>query len=392
VSLPDWLARERGRPASRRIDPGTFLELAQTWAAGEDYRVWSNDPAWRGYGRHLARVQRALEDAESAGADAGLLALGWKHLLASAYETAWHDTTHAALPPAAWAKALGSHARTGLVLAAAAAWFGGDAHDPEIALLDVDDDGKEELVLRSQRLYAVVAPDYGGRLVLLAGKSGDGAALLIGNPTDDWNWQEELNQYMRQPANHPGALADVGFQHDRYRVSLSRTGEAVMAELTDVEPSSRMRGARKRLYLGRSDAALVVSYLLPDTQEEVVTEACLSPDYFTLLRRGRRAARRVHGSTWRGARTGEVTVWVARSRDETSAWVRPARREVGHGLMVSLQVPAPGCHFVIGTGSVDEAECERRVQDARVALAGAFDSQLTTVTAEVSKPVQVVRA
>ena len=40
--------------------------------------------------------------------------------------------------------------------------------------------------------------------------------MLVGNPCDDWNWMEELNRFMDVPRNHPGAFADVGFEHDRY--------------------------------------------------------------------------------------------------------------------------------------------------------------------------------
>ena len=40
--------------------------------------------------------------------------------------------------------------------------------------------------------------------------------MVVGNPCDDWNWMEELNRYMDVPKNHPGAFADLGFEHDAY--------------------------------------------------------------------------------------------------------------------------------------------------------------------------------
>ena len=87
-------------------------------------------------------------------------------------------------------------------------------------LVDIDEDGTEELVLRSEHLFAVLAPACGGRLVYLACRGPDGGVLVIGNPTDDWNRQEEMNSYMDVPANHPGGLADGGGVHDRYEVTI----------------------------------------------------------------------------------------------------------------------------------------------------------------------------
>ena len=43
--------------------------------------------------------------------DRRLLDLAWKHLLASAYETAWYDPSEDGCVAAPWAKAVASHAR-----------------------------------------------------------------------------------------------------------------------------------------------------------------------------------------------------------------------------------------------------------------------------------------
>ena len=66
---------------------------------------------------------------------------------------------------------------------------------------------------------------------------------MVGNPTDDWNRQESLHRYMDQPANHPGALADVGFVHDRYDASTPEIPGGAVVELVDVQEQSDLSGA-----------------------------------------------------------------------------------------------------------------------------------------------------
>jgi hypothetical protein len=369
VSLPAWLRQRRRAPGVRTVEPGTFVELAEDWHAGEDYRGWYQDDAWRPYSDHLARARAAVTATETAGADPGLTSLAWKHLLASAYETAWHDTERPDRPPAAWAKAVASHARAATVLAAAARWFGRRDRPLGAERLDVDDDGDVELVLRNEHLFAVFAPDHGGRLVYLAVAGPDGGALVVGNPTDDWNCQEAMNRYMDVPANHPGALADLASVHDRFEVTV-HPGDGVLAvELEDVQPDSPLCGLRKRVLLEAGGAALLVGYDLPVDLPSLTVETCLSPDYHQLLRAGADALHRLEGRTWRGARTGRVGVWVALAPDEDTSWCARSEVQPGHGLLVRLRADTRRFHLVLGAGALDAGGLDAGGLDAGAAAA-----------------------
>ncbi|WP_222267309.1 glycogen/starch synthase [Modestobacter marinus] len=369
VSLPAWLRKRRRAPGVRTVEPGTFVELAQDWHAGEDYRGWQQDEAWRPYQEHLARARASVAGAEAAGAEPRLTALAWKHLLASAYETAWHDTDRPDRPPAAWAKAVASHARAATVLAAAARWFGRSDRPLGAEQVDVDDDGDVELVLRNERLFAVFAPDHGGRLVYLAVDGPDGGALVVGNPTDDWNCQEEMNRYMDVPANHPGALADLGSVHDRHVVTVHPGDGALAVELEDVQPDSPLCGLRKRVLLDAGSAALLIGYDLPLDVPGLTVETCLSPDYHELLREGAGALRRLDGRNRRGAGAGAVDVWIALAADEDTSWCSRAEPEPGHGLLVRLRADTRRFHLLLATGTVDGETAAAAVLAGRERLA-----------------------
>ena len=89
------------------------------------------------------------------------------------------------------------------------------------------------------------------------------------------------------PRNHPGALADVGHEHDRHEVVLADcAGRSAGAALRNVENDSPLWGAEKRVRLAAGDAHLSVSYALPPSVRRLSTEVCLSPDYARLLQRG----------------------------------------------------------------------------------------------------------
>src|SRR5206468_1848955 len=106
-------------------------------------------------------------------------------------------------------------------------------------IVDIDNDGAEELVLKNDHLFAIVSPRWGGRLTHLFDLTCRSGCLVIGNISDDWNWQEELHRYMDHPRNHPGAFADVGHEHDTYEAAVATgQGLAVGATLQNVEPGS----------------------------------------------------------------------------------------------------------------------------------------------------------
>ncbi len=117
--------------------------------------------------------------------------------------------------------------------------------------MDIDDDGVPELVLKNSQLLAVFSPRWGGRLSYLFDFTGRSGRLAVGNLSDDWNLQEDLHRYMDCPRNHPGALADVGHEHDRHEVMLADygTGRSAGAALLNVERDSPLWGAEKQVRL-----------------------------------------------------------------------------------------------------------------------------------------------
>lgn len=391
VLLDAWL--DRHPPGEERvIERGTFFELARGWGAGEDYRGWSESRAWAPYGKHLAAAHDAVRASEAGGGDARLLRLAWKHLLAAGHETAWHDThdgqegqdghhahdgeagsarhdgeaAHEGRACAHWARAIASHSRACLPMSAAADWFGRGDGRPGVSLNDVDGDGDEEIVLRSEALYAVLTPRYGGRLVYLFQHSPEGGVLLVGNPTDHWNWQEELNRYMDVPANHPGALTDAGHEHDRYGVTgLGDDRAHAFVELTNEQEGSSAFGTRKSVLLLADAPGLVVCYRLPAGLPGLVTAACLSPDYYRLLREGRGGLSHRAGGARRSVRHGHVVSWLALAGREATAWEGPARADAAHGVTLRVRAGAPHFHLFLGAGEMQEGECQRLFREGR---------------------------
>jgi starch synthase len=240
-------------------------------------------------------------------------------------------------------------------------------------VLDVDGDGREEVVLCNEFLYAVFSPEYGGRLVYLFAKPPDalGGALVIGNPSDDWNLQEEPNRHMSVPPNHPGALGEPGFEQDRYEVSALEAGsESAFVELLNTEEGSDLFGARKGVLLESGATALVVRYQTPGVPGGLIVRACLSPDYYRMLREGRGVSGPIGSGDWRGHRTGRIAVWLGLDPDEGSDWARPGEGppEVGHGYLVHARVH-PGCfHLLVGCGPTDNEHRGRLLRRGREAL------------------------
>ncbi len=362
VLISSWAAG-RATAGAREIERGTFYELAQLWKAGEDYRGWYEDPNCFEHRQYLVKAEQALVEAKKRGAETGLLKMGWKHLLHCSYETSWHDPcSYESLGHnsqtengngrrrlAGWAAALTSHARSCLVIAKAAEWFkqrDGAAH---AELADIDGDGEQELVLKNNRLFAVFSPRWGGRLTYLFDLTGRSGRLVIGNISDDWNLQEELNRSMDCPQNHPGALAEVGHEHDSYQDIIAEAhGQAVNVGLRNIETESPLRGAEKQIRLSADAGHISVSYLLPQGWWRLSTEVCFSPDYHRLLRHGRDGIAIFNGRNWRGWSNGSARVWVRIDPRQSTFWDRPYQTECGHGL--NLRVTSFSRDFQVEVG------------------------------------------
>ena len=357
--LTPWLAANPPGDV-RPVEPGTFFELAHHMGAGEEYRGWWEDPAWEPYRSVLEECEAVLADLPE-GEEGSLADLAWKQLMAAFYETAWHEVeADGVCRPAPWARALAAHARSVFVIAAAAAWQVGipdDAgpDDPmlavdsfEVSIVDIDRDGEDEVVLANSTLFAVLSPRQGGRLVYLFHLEGPGR-LVIGNPADDWNWQEEANQFMRVPRNHPGAFSDVGYEHDAYRVEQAGSGrDGAFAVLVNQEPGSALAGASKTFRLPAHGHRIEVSYQLPETPERLLIDVALSPDYLTLLRGGRQRIGAFGSNGTRGWRCGPVAVWIRLPADQPLLWERPSRPECGHGMLLTVAAWRSSFSFELG--------------------------------------------
>ncbi|HEX6937765.1 MAG TPA: hypothetical protein VF158_00025 [Longimicrobiales bacterium] len=380
--LLEWLARERSvRPvllsswlashpvrARRRVEPGTYIELAHRMKAGETYAAWWDDPEWRPYRKLLRRAEALLRRAPP-GPRGGLGELAWRQLMAASAETAWHEIGDDGAPhPAPWVRAAAAHARSVFVIAAAARWLerrDGRAH---VERCDIDRDGRDEVVLRNDRLFAVLTPDYGGRLVYLFDLAPPGGRLVVGNPADDWNWQEEANRFMEAPRNHPGAFADVGHENEPYGVErLACDGRAAEVRLVH-RGEAGLAGAVKAFRLRAGAGALEARYRLPRSVDVLRIEFCLSPDYLALLRGGRAGVRRLRGEEARGWRRGGTAAWVRIRRGEPVVWDAPRQPECGHGLMLCVAAYRPEFRLCLGVG-VDPVH--RREPGAAGSTAGA---------------------
>lgn len=371
VLINDWAATHPVA-GQRQVEEGTFYELAQSWNAGENYRGWYEDPNCQEHRAYLVKAEQALIAAEQQGAEKCLLDLGWKHLLHSSYETSWHnraEETPNYHPPehagksmwlAPWAAALTSHARGSLVIAAAACWFGSRDGLAHAELVDIDDDGQDELVLKNDKIFAVFTPQSGGRLVYLFDLSDEGGRLVIGNPSDDWNLQEELNRYMDCPRNHPGALADVGYEHNRHEAIISEAAdEGVSVRLRNVEMGSPLYDLEKRIDLAPDTAHLSVTYAVPRELWRVSTEVCLSPDYHKLLRTGKKGLALYNGPAWKGWSNGSARAWVRINPQESTIWDKPYQSECGHGLNIRVTSFSKEFHLELGIGTPPRQSVER---------------------------------
>jgi hypothetical protein len=349
------------------METGTFAELAREFDAGEGYEKWYFAADWAPYRGHFDWASKRVAELAAAGADASLLELAEKQLLVSNWETAWHTPPNGPHGDATqnghaspWARALTSHSRLAAVTAEAAHWMRAADGLAHAAFVDLDCDGERELVLKNRQIFAVVAPRWGARVVALYRVAGDGGAMLVGNPCDDWNWMEELNRYMDTPRNHPGAYADVGMEHEPYAVECSvEAGREVSVTLHSA------RGIVKEFSLTADAARLRVRYRLPAAIEALAVEFGLSPDYLRLLREGSRAVRPLESDGARGCAAGGVAVWV---RPEPGLeWTEPRQSWIGHGWM--LAVLARRREFAIDLGSAPvEAEPAGAPRELETAL------------------------
>ena len=372
VKISEWTSTAR-IGAARNIEGGTYLELARQFGAGELYEKWYFDPRWAPYRDHFAWSGQRVDDLSALRADPALIQLAQKHLLASTWETAWHTPAEGAHGdpasdggPSGSSRAVASHCRHAAMIAEAAYWQAHKDGESHCYLRDVDNDGEEELIFENRNLVAVLSPKRGGRLIALFSVEGKDGKMVVGNPCDDWNLKEELHDYMDIPPNHPGALADVGFEHDSYTVDfMSADGGAVHARLRNDRTTSLAFGLTKDISIhSYQDSVLHVEYSVPENISLLEVEFGLSPDYMNLLRKGRSILKPYDREGARGWSTQDIAVWVKPAPGLACGWTSPYQEEFGHGCSLRLSFEGRRLEVTIGV--------ERMAQTDGIATAPAI--------------------
>ncbi len=372
VALDDWY--DRVDPETEvEVDPGCYFELAHTFGAGEDYRRWGDDPRWQPYTRLLNTVEQELEDTESSDADPGLCWLAERVLMLGHHETAWqdHDPAHPGTrAPAPWARATAAHAADAPPLLVAARWVRRlSPRGPRVLLSDIDRDGADELVLSNDRLFAVLSPRHGGRLTLLVNRQiseneQPRGIVLLGNPADHWNFQEELHQHMQIPPNHPGALGICGTETHNHEVTeMEIVDGSILVELKNTEPGPDL-GLTKRLVLDAHTGAIVVCAYRPGLPGELRTTVALSPDYPELLRTGRQRMHVEQGSQWWGVKTAGASAWVAHYPYENTELFTGSSPNTGHGFVGGVEGCGRHIHLVLGAGAIADVDLAALMRNA----------------------------
>ncbi|WP_345032975.1 hypothetical protein [Kutzneria kofuensis] len=381
VSLDAWLDEHTPQPGPV-VEAGAYYELEVQWRAGTDYRGWSDQPSWRPYAELLAAVEdevdaaRAPEVAEQY--DQRLVDLADRLLMVGNHETAWHDREHGnptgVLAP--WVRAVASHTKLARPLLAAARWSAGPAYSPAAGLWDIDGDGAEELMLVSNDIWAVVSPQHGARVSMLVHRRpGDvvtqrsstpaGSALIVGNPLDHWNFQEELHRFMDTPPGHPGAITDSQRPHLPWVPSVAvHRPDAVAVDLypRDTDPSAEVR----RYSLIDGVPGLVVCVQLPAYGDSTIENA-LIPDYLGSLVSGRDGITEIGGDAWRGWNWQGHQCWLGFDPSQASI-TTPRWQAAGHCLSLAVKPHDRHVDFIIGAGPVHDSFVHRWLAVARDVL------------------------
>lgn len=378
VKISDWAARARIAP-SVVIEPGTYQELAVEFGAGEAYEKWMFDRRWDAYRAFFEWSECRVGCLSSLGANARLIALAEKHLLTSSWETAWHTPAGGAHGnvksdggPSGSSRAVASHSRHAAVIAEAAFWQSHKDGRSHCYFYDIDNDGEEELILKNERLFAVLSPQHGGRLIALFSVSGEDGFMVVGNPSDDWNLKEELNQYMDVPRNHPGALADVDYEHDSYQARIVVDEGLAGVKMVNVQQGSKASGLIKTVsLLSYEEDSLYIAYSLPPDLGGLEVECGLSPDYLGLLREGCGTLIPYEKSGARGWSTSRLSAWVKPNGGASFQWSRPDQALFGHGYVLKMAFQQRQFGLTVGVEiSPEETAAESQVME--------FTSSLST--------------
>jgi len=142
---------------------------------------------------------------------------------------------------------------------------------------------------------------------------------------------------MDAPPNHPGALADVGFEHDHYSTEIRVPyGDTVWARLSNSEKRSTGFGILKNLSLGKGESTIRTEYSLPNSLTNLSTEIGFSPDYQQLLRSGPSAVEECSPAKGIKGWSNEGVTVGARLDGAYAIWDKPRQDRFGHGYLLRV--------------------------------------------------------
>ncbi|MFC0107978.1 hypothetical protein [Kibdelosporangium aridum] len=382
IALDPWLD-ERPRLARAHVPAGTYYELEVAWSAGPSYRGWTDTPQWWPYGELLADVECELLQAGDA-VEPRLRLLAERMLLLGQHELGWQDNTEdgqgRALAP--WVRATASHARLARPLLSAARWSAGGQYTPSAGLYDIDGDGAEELIMVSDDVWCLIAPREGARVTLMAHRRphpscGDHPpALIVGNPADHWNFQEELHRYMDVPAAHPGALADSETAHRAWIPWVSTQDPA--AVVVDLRPEDGTATEARRYALLNGVPALLACIHTATPGRRI--ENLIVPDYLEALLGGRAGLTAVGGQLWRGWQGEASQCWLAFDPGQATV-VTDEHTAAGHGLPATVTAHDTHVDLLVGAGFMHDSFAVRWLAMARDVLHPAPPGQVRTAAA-----------
>jgi len=206
-----------------------------------------------------------------AGPENGFAQLGWFTLMTNLYETGWHDGGEIS----GWIHRYASHVKNAGVYAEGARWLDGSAWTGTGAQLDdVDHDGQDELVLHSDRIFAVFE-SAGGRAPWIFAKGPAGAGSVVGSCSAYWvDTEGDYNDGASN--NHVAAFSDVDpwFEHEPYALAVDSLG----ADFARVRLEHA--GLVKTVALRAGEPWLTVDY---DAAGTVRIKHGFTPDYLDLL-------------------------------------------------------------------------------------------------------------
>ena len=250
--------------------PGTYTEIGgfDGYGGGDNgwYTHWAAWIPWanggdgsgncagggncKDYGTLWSEACNAL----MAAPDNSLSQAGWYVLMTNLYETGWHDGMGGDI--SGWQQHYSSHIKNTMIYAEASHWLNGDYATTTAAYFsDVDNDGYDEVVMHSDRLFAVIE-GVGGRVTHLFTKGTGYGDVAIGCDNVNWNGDGDYND-----SNHVGAFSDVSpdYQHDLYDLEIVQgSGTSLVLRATCAEVT-------KELSLDEGDAFLEAVYRVGDS-------------------------------------------------------------------------------------------------------------------------------